>query len=316
MRISDRIALFVLFVTGLGLASAFAFDGSSSTNTVASVASADIPRTAMVGPVPNTAVMPWEPAPNQSFFLSFSNLRVPDGALKLTPSDAYRWGTQAMRIGNIPPGVRAIEYAAANGHPIAQWKLGHMFAEGDGVTEDHLRAFGYFSKLAEGHAEDRPGTAISYLVSNAFVALGNYYREGIPNSPVKPDLDRARSMFSYAAFYFGDRDAQYNLARMYLEGMGVPKDPKVAARWLSLAADKGQHQAQALLGEMLIKGAEVPRRSALGLMWLTLAADSASPQEAWIVQMHDDASKQASEEDRALALNLLEKRLRGSDRGE
>jgi len=269
----------------------------------------------MVGPMPNNPVMPWEPALGAGSALGFSNFRVPDGALKLTPVEAYLWGTQALSIGNIPPGVRALEFAAANGHPIAQWKLGHMFAEGDGVKQDHFRAFQYFSALAEGHAEDRPGTAISYLISNAFVSLGTYYREGIANSPVKPDLDRARAMFSYAAFYFGDRDAQYNLARMYLDGDGVPKDPRVASRWLSLAADKGQHQAQALLGEILIKGTDDARRRALGLMWLTLAADSATPQEGWIVQMHDEASKQASEEDRALALTFLEKRLRG-DRGE
>ena len=104
---------------------------------------------------------------------------------------------------------------------------------------------------------------------------------------------------------------------MYLEGNSVPKDAKVAARWLNLAADKGQHEAQAVLGDLLFNGTDVPRRSALGLMWLTLARDAATPQEGWIVEMHDTASKQASEDERAAALTLLERRLRGGgERGE
>ena len=61
-------------------------------------------------------------------------------------------------------------------------------------------------------------------------------------------------MFRYAASYFGDSDAQYNLARLYLAGTGAPKDPTQAARWLLLAANKGDHRAQALLGGMLFRG--------------------------------------------------------------
>ena len=46
-------------------------------------------------------------------------------------------------------------------------------------------------------------------------------------------------------------------------------------------------------------------------------AHAATPQEGWIVEMHDAASKQASEEERASALVLLERRLRGgADHGE
>jgi TPR repeat protein len=308
MRASNGIALFALLLTGCGLASALAFDSSQSAYGIGPLASTD-GGPAGVGTTSNDPV--WEPALGPGLVLGFSDFRVPDGALKLTPNDAFSWGMYALRIGNISPGVRALDYAAANGHPIAQWKLGRMFADGEGVKRDPLRAFGYFSALADAHADDRPGTMLSFLVANAFVSLGGYYLEGIPNSRVKADPDRARELFSYAASYFGDREAQYSLARMYLEGNSVPKDPKLAARWLSLAADKGQHLAQAILGDMLIKGTDVTRRSALGLMWLTLAADAATPQETWIVEMHDEASKQASEEDRARALTLLERRLRG-----
>ena len=82
-------------------------------------------------------------------------------------------------------------------------------------------------------------------------------------------------MFAYAASYFRDPDAQYYLARLYLDGVGAPHDPRTAARWFGLSAHKGQCQSQAMLGAMLFTGDHVPRQAARGLMWLTLAKDSA-----------------------------------------
>src|SRR5437879_11643575 len=119
----------------------------------------------------------------------------------------------------IPPSapetsLTSLQYAAEGGHPVAQWKLGRMYADGDGVTQDDLRAFEYFSRIANAHAEDSPSAPQATIVANAFVALGRYYLNGIPNSKLKADTDRAREMFSYAASYFGNAEAQYDLARV------------------------------------------------------------------------------------------------------
>ena len=47
----------------------------------------------------------------------------------------------AGKVRNVPPAVvtqetslSALQYAAEGGHPIAQWKLGRMYANGDGVA--------------------------------------------------------------------------------------------------------------------------------------------------------------------------------------
>jgi hypothetical protein len=108
----------------------------------------------------------------------------------------------------VPPST-SLMALAEEGHPIAQWRLGRMYANGDGVTQDDLRAFHYFSRIANAHAEDSPSAPQAAIVANAFVALGRYYLEGIPNSKIKRDAERAREMFSYAASYFGNADAQY-----------------------------------------------------------------------------------------------------------
>jgi TPR repeat protein len=208
--------------------------------------------------------------------------------------------------------LTSLQYAAEGGHPVAQWKLGRMYANGDGVTQDDLRAFEYFSRIANAHAEDSPSAPQAAIVANAFVALGRYYLSGIPNSKIKSDPERAREMFSYAASYFGNADAQYDLARLYLRGVGSSRDDfRYGARWLGLAAQKGQHQAQAMLGQMLFNGDQLPRQAARGLMWLTLARDSAAPDETWIKESYSKAIAKASDEDRAMALQMLEHWVQG-----
>src|SRR6201746_929370 len=156
------------------------------------------------------------------------------------------------------PSLNSLQYAAEGGHPVAQWKLGRMYADGDGVIQDDVRAFEYFSRIANAHAEDSPSAPQGAIVAHAFVALGRYYLNGIPNSKIKVDPERAREMFSYAASYFGNADAQYDLARLYLKGVGSPRDPRYGARWLGLAAQKGQHEAQAMLGQMLFNREPLP----------------------------------------------------------
>ena len=226
----------------------------------------------------------------------------------LTPMEAFRSGAQWLKSGEKNKGLRSLEYAAENGHALAQWKLGRMYAAGDGVTQDDLKAFDYFRGIADRHAEDNPDAPQARFVSNAFVALGHYYLEGIPNTRVKADPERARQMFDYAASYFRDPDAQYYLAKLYLSGTGAPQDPRTALRWFGLSAQKGQCQAQAMLGAMLFAGDHVPRQAARGLMWLTLAKDSArTTDQAWVEKLYDSAYRQSTEDERALALVYLKR---------
>jgi len=228
-----------------------------------------------------------------------------------TPFEAFRSGTQALRAGNTEQAVSELEYAADQGMLAAQWKLGRMYADGDGVPKDMLRAFDYFSRLTKAHGDDVPGTPQARFVANAFVALGQYYLEGIPNSAIKADPDRAREMYWYAASYFADPDAQYNLGRLYLDRKVGARDPRQAVKWLGLAARKGQYEAQALLGAMLFKGDEVARQAALGLFWLTLAKDGAGPNQTWITETYSSAFAQATDNERTMAYGYLENWLKG-----
>ena len=81
-----------------------------------------------------------------------------DGADKSTPSnqtlDIFKDPRQALevalenyRAGNPASSVEALKYAAAGGEPLAQWKLGKMYADGDGVPRDDYKAYQYFQQL-------------------------------------------------------------------------------------------------------------------------------------------------------------------------
>jgi TPR repeat protein len=288
MRISRHIASIVIAGAAVAATPAFAFEGTT----------------------PGGPPAPALSAPSAGFVPPAS---ISGGALPVTAAAApSAAGAVGMKATVLPQNsLTALQYAAEGGHPIAQWRLGRMYASGDGVDRDDLRAFEYFSRIANQHAEDSPSAPQAQIVANAFVALGRYYRDGIPNTRVKSDRDRAREMFHYAATYFGNADAQYNLARMYLDGVGDQRDPKYAGRWLLQASQKGQYQAQALLGQMLFNGDLGVRQAARGLMWLTLARDNAGPEEVWINEAYTSALKRASEDDRAMAGRMLERWVQG-----
>jgi len=220
---------------------------------------------------------------------------------------ALQAGVHDLMAGDAQSSVQALTYAADGGQPLAQWKLGRMYARGEGVARDDIKAYAYFEQLVESYDEDdrdRPDIA---AISNAFVSVGVYCLNGIPNSDIKADPERALEMFQFAATNFGDPDAQYNLARMYMDGAaGLDRNNMRAARWLALAADKGHHPAQALLGHLLFLGEGVPRQRARGLMWLTMAKNGAQgPKDDWIRDLLAKDMAAASDDDREVAAAYL-----------
>jgi uncharacterized protein len=230
-----------------------------------------------------------------------------------TPRAALQAGLEGFRSGNPTSAIEALKYAAAGGELLAKWKLAKIYANGDGVPRDDIKAYDYFSQIVTNYDEDDPNRRDRAVVSSALVSLGIYNLNGIDNSEVRPDPQRALQMFQFAATNFGDADAQYNLARMHLDGAGVDKDGREAIRWLFLAADKGHLQAEALLGQTLFTGREgVPPQRALGLMWLTLAREAAidSKKDKWIIDLYDKAVASANDGDRRRALEYLEDHLK------
>ena len=225
------------------------------------------------------------------------------------PDEAFRFGAQAYKFGDKSAAIDALTYAAHNGHMVSQWKLGRMYAEGDGVHKDAARAFDLFNDLVTRYGDARPGSVEARYVSNAFVELSEFLLKGIKEK-VAPDRAKAREFLHYAASYFRDPDAQYYLALSYLDDKGNASDARQAARWLNKAARKGHVEAQLRLGDLLLEGDKVPRQPVNGLKWLTIARmlDVGNP---IVMDRQEAAFALADEGTRKRAVKLAEEWVNG-----
>lgn len=245
---------------------------------------------ALLGTVAVTA------APSQALAFDETNQSVRGNVTAI-----FKFGFFAEKKGNKGEAVEAYRDAARQGHKGARWKLANMYAAGDGVAEDDLEAFRIFQGIVNQGAE--PGTQDASFVAHALVSLSDYIRSGIPETPIHADPRRARELLWQAAANFGEPNAQFKLGEMLLNGEGGSAEPKQAARWFNLAAQKGHAGAQARLGTMLVERGKTVR----GLSFLTEALANASPQDRqWIRTMHEEAFAVASEVDRRTAIALTQ----------
>jgi uncharacterized protein len=240
---------------------------------------------------------------------------LPDLGVDKGLKDAWSGFVRSYKSGDKQAALKQLEIASEQGDILAQWKLGRMFADGDGVTRDDFKAFKLFSRIADARADESRDSVHAGVVSNAFVALGLYWSNGIPQSPVKVNHSHAMKAFNYAATYYGHPEAQYQLARMLLDGSTGKSEPKLALRWLNLAAEKGHGQAQAILGRMLFMGESTQRQTWKGLMWLQVAREQANGvKDGWVLDLHQKAYAAASEDERRVAQTHADKFLKAAER--
>ena len=217
------------------------------------------------------------------------------------PWSVFQFGYSAYKNGHKDQAVEAYRYAAENGQLGATWKLARMYAEGDGVARDDYEAFKFFSEIARQDVE--PGSPEESYMSDALVALGSYWKKGIPGSPIKPNPAAAQEYYMRAAANYRNPNAQFEMGNMFLKGEGVKASVRQAGRWFQLAAEKGHAGAQATLGNLLFQSGRVVR----GLAMMTAALERASPNDQpWIRGMQEEAFALAKEADRRTAIALAD----------
>lgn len=74
----------------------------------------------------------------------------------------------------------------------------------------------------------------------------------------------------------GDRYAQFRLAWMYDDGLGVPQDYKTAIKWYTRSAELGYSTAQSTLASKYRWGSGVTQDYKIALKWYTLLAEQGS----------------------------------------
>ena len=204
--------------------------------------------------------------------------------------------------------VAALEDAALAGQPMALFQLGLMYESGEGVAKDPVKAFGYFSQIADEHADTAPKGVEADIVAQSFLKIGEYYRTGLPEAGIPKNEAYSNKLIMHAASYFGDADAQYKVGELYLDDAELGDSPLQSARWLNLAARKGHAGAQAKLGSMLFNGEGIDADPIEGLMWLTVASRRAAgtADDGWIHDLLTNAMSVATPEQRKQAVELAD----------
>ena len=213
----------------------------------------------------------------------------------------------SAKSGKVSKIVAALEVAAELGVIDAQFKLARMYDTGKNVPLDHAKAFDLYHRIVNDHADMRPHHVRASRVAHSFVALGNYYLNGIPGSAVKVDKRRAAQMFRHAASFLGDAEAQCKLAQMYLDGEGVMRSSRLALNWLTSAAKKRHGKSQAILGDLLWRGAkDVRRQPYKGLALLSLARQNARDDDEalWIDGLYARAYAGSNAKERQRAAKI------------
>jgi len=134
--------------------------------------------------------------------------------------ESWEDGVAAYGRGDYATALRVVRRFADQGDVAAQYNLGIMYANGQGVPQDYVQAMKWSRLAAEqGQADAQYNLGLMY-------DLG----QGVPH-----DYAEAVRWYRLAAEQ-GDVRAQINLGLMYVNGQGVPQDYVQAHKWFNLAS--------------------------------------------------------------------------------
>jgi len=185
-----------------------------------------------------------------------------------------------------------LQRQAAEGDVIAQYNLGCVYAEGDGVQKDAVKAAKWFLKAAESGDVD------------AQYMLAVMYDDG---EGVEED-DTAAVKWYLEAAKQGDQFSQYNLAVMYDDGTGVEQDYVKAMHWYRQAAEQGDIDGQFSIGIMYQLGEGVRADQAIAHAWFSLAADNGhADAEEKCLLLQEQLSEEELSKAKALQSELAER---------
>jgi len=133
--------------------------------------------------------------------------------------DDFSDGYSAYKKGDYKTAMRLWKPLAEQGHANAQYNLGLMYDNGEGVPEDDKQAVKWYRLAAEQGLADAQ-TNLGLMYDNGQGVIINY--------------TEAVRLFNLSARQ-GDEYGMYNFARMYKDGKGVEEDKIYSYMWFNLA---------------------------------------------------------------------------------
>ena len=146
-----------------------------------------------------------------------------------------------------------------------------------------------FRKLADENADiDPDDDQRAPFVAKALIALAGYVRSGVREIGVTPNPRRAANYLHHAAIFFGDKDAQFELAKLYLNGEGGSDDVRRGLHYLSTLSEQSYPARAGAAGRAALAAggtSKADQRRALAL--ITMAAENAPAHDRiWIEDIY------------------------------
>ncbi len=233
------------------------------------------------------------------------------GVKYASPQVAFEQGLGAYKSGYYEIAIPALEEAAANGVELnkffAEFYLARIYSDNASAVTDHAKAYLLFQKLADDNADVDPDDGQrAPFVAKALTALAGYLRDGVTEIRLRPDPERAIDYLHHAATFFGDKDAQFELAKVYLGGLGTPEDVKRGLHYLSVLTEESYPGAQAYLADLLWRGRYVKKDERRALALIRMAVENAPDHERiWIEDIYQNIYCGASQGTRQQADGIV-----------
>ena len=223
---------------------------------------------------------------------------------------AYAVGYAAYGNGDIALAKDRLGFAADHGVFMAEYYLARLLNKEEYGVADRGRAYDLYRDLADAYKDvDADGDERAPFVARADVEVAKVLLIGMPEHGVAADPDKALEYLEYAANYFNDTEAQFELSKAYLTGKFGDDRDRQAIDWLSLLAEQKRHPgAQAYLGDLFWHGKFVDQRQSLGLALVTLATENAGDDDRiWIEDSYQRFYCAASQAQRKVANSIVER---------
>lgn len=206
--------------------------------------------------------------------------------------------------------IKPIIRAADRGDAEAQFHLGRMYVNGEGVPQNNSEAVKWLRRAAE-QEHVNAQSHLGWIYINGEIAPQDYsesvkwYRRAAERGDA---YSQSNLGFAYAngkgvpqdyieamkwtrrAAEQGYADAQYNLSLMYVNGKGASEDHAEAVKWARRAAQQGHTNAQGLLGGLYYFSEDI-QNYAEAMKWTRSSAERENVRAQYILGMMYIAGK-------------------------
>lgn len=185
-------------------------------------------------------------------------------------SAQYYFAMEQIKSNNLKDGVKGLTNSARSGYPQAQYQLGKMYYQGNGVSKNRQTGFQLIKLAADKN------------IADAQYDLAKIYFSQEDNA-----LKKGGVYWLVSSVKNGKTSACDDLYKLYKEGLIVNSDMKKHLYYLQCAAKNESVDAMKTLGSYLFSGTHLTKDVNQAMFWYKKAAENKDTQSAYIYAKHN-----------------------------